>query len=244
MNYLSDLHTHTIISGHAYSTLLENVHFCSKKGIKILGTSEHGPNMPGAPHIWYFHNLRVLPRVIEDVIILKGCEANIIDANRNLDIDNYSASKLDYVIASLHEPCFQPKSKDENTNAILKVMDNYKEMEILGHLGNPNYQLDYEKIIKKALEKDIMIEINNSSLLGKSRKGSDVVCKEIALLCKKYGNKVILSSDSHFASYIGKFDLAIEMLNSIDMPKEQIMNNPDKLIFHLKNKGRLLDLNY
>lgn len=41
MNYLSDLHTHTIVSGHAYTTLMENINFCSKKGIKILGTSDH-----------------------------------------------------------------------------------------------------------------------------------------------------------------------------------------------------------
>ena len=41
MNYLSDLHTHTIVSGHAYTTLMENIDFCSKKGIKILGTSDH-----------------------------------------------------------------------------------------------------------------------------------------------------------------------------------------------------------
>lgn len=244
MNYSVDLHTHTIISGHAYSTLLENVNFCTKKGIKILGTSEHGPAMPGAPHIWYFHNLRVLPRTIDDVIILKGCEANIIDSNGNLDIKTTSSAQLDYLIASLHEACFPPKSKEENTNAVLKVMDNYKEIEILGHLGNPNYELDYKKILKKALEKDIMIEINNSSLLGKSRKGSDIICKEIALLCKKYGNKIILSSDAHFGSLIGNFDLAIKMLNSIDMPNYQIMNNPDNLIRHLKNKGRLLDLSY
>ena len=49
MKYLSDLHTHTIVSGHAYTTLLENIDYCSKNGIKILGTSEHGPAMPGAP---------------------------------------------------------------------------------------------------------------------------------------------------------------------------------------------------
>ena len=70
MNYLSDLHTHTIVSGHAYTTLMENIDYCKKNGIKILGTSEHAPSMPGAPHYWYFGNLKILPRVINDVIIL------------------------------------------------------------------------------------------------------------------------------------------------------------------------------
>ena len=30
MNYLSDLHTHTIVSGHAYTTLLENISYLKK----------------------------------------------------------------------------------------------------------------------------------------------------------------------------------------------------------------------
>lgn len=31
MKYLSDLHTHSIVSGHAYSTLLENINYCAEK---------------------------------------------------------------------------------------------------------------------------------------------------------------------------------------------------------------------
>ena len=113
MNFSSDLHTHTIVSGHAYSTLLENINFCAENNIKILGTSEHAPSMPGAPHKWYFANMRVLPRVINGVTILKGCEANIIDSEGNIDIDEHDTSNLDYLIASFHKPTFNPKSKEE-----------------------------------------------------------------------------------------------------------------------------------
>ena len=162
MNYLSDLHTHTIVSGHAYTTLMENIDYCSKNGIKILGTSEHAPTMPGAPHYWYFANLKVLPRVIKDVIILRGCEANITDIDGNIDLPFDGMKNLDYMIASFHEPIFTPKTLKENTQAILNVMDKYEKVEILGHLGNPNYELDYDAIIKKAHDKNIMIEINNS----------------------------------------------------------------------------------
>ena len=205
MNYLSDLHTHTIVSGHAYTTLMENIDFCSKKGIKILGTSDHGPTMPGSPHYWYFGNLKVVPRIINDVIILKGCEANILDVDGNIDIPNNAMKNLDYMIASFHEPVFEPKSLEENTNAI-------------------------------------MIEINNSSLSGGSRIGSNVNCEKVALLCKKHGTKVILTSDAHINLKICDFSKSIELLNKIEMPKELIMNEPDKLIAHLKSKGRLQDL--
>lgn len=243
MNYLSDLHTHTIVSGHAYTTLMENINYCSEKGIKILGTSEHAPSMPGAPHYWYFANLKILPRFINDVLILKGCEANILDVDGNIDLPEDGMKNLDYIIASFHEPVFAPnKSKEENTMAVLNVIDRFDKVEILGHLGNPNFELDYETIVKKAKSKDIMIEINNSSLLGSSRVGSDVNCKKIALLCKEYGTKVILSSDAHINTCIGNFSKGIELFKEINMPEELIMNDPDKLVAHFKNKGRLLDL--
>ena len=242
MKYLSDLHTHSIVSGHAYSTLLENINYCAEKGIKILGTSEHAPTMPGAPHYWYFGNMKVVPRVINGVTILRGCEANILDIDGSLDMTDESSRNLDYMIASFHEPGFKPKSKEENTEAILNVMDKYDKVEILGHLGNPNYELDYEAIVKKAKEKNIMIEINNSSLLGSSRVGSDVNCKKVALLCREIGTKVILTSDSHINTCIGVFNKGIELLEEIQMPKELVMNDPEKLIAHLKSKGRLSDL--
>ena len=242
MKYLSDLHTHSIVSGHAYSTLLENINYCAEKGIKILGTSEHAPTMPGAPHYWYFGNMKVVPRVINGVTILRGCEANILDIDGSLDMTDESSRNLDYMIASFHEPVFKPKSKEENTAAILNVMDKYDKVEILGHLGNPNYELDYEAIVKKAKEKNIMIEINNSSLLGSSRVGSDVNCKKVALLCREIGTKVILTSDSHIDTCIGVFNKGIELLEEIQMPKELVMNDPEKLIAHLKSKGRLSDL--
>ena len=242
MKYLSDLHTHSIVSGHAYTTLLENINYCAEKGIKVLGTSEHAPSMPGAPHYWYFGNLKVVPRVINGVTILKGCEANILDIEGSLDMSDEASKNLDYMIASFHEPVFKPRSKEENTLAILNVMDKYDKVEILGHLGNPNYQQNYETIIKKAKEKDIMIEINNSSLLGSSRIGSDVNCKKVALLCKEIGTKVILTSDAHINTCIGVFNKGIELLNEIQMPEELVMNDPEKLIAHLKSKGRLSDL--
>lgn len=233
INFSSDLHTHTVVSGHAYTTLLENIDFCSKNGIKVLGTSDHGPLMPGAPDVWYFGNLKVFPRVVDGVIVLKGCEANIIDTNGTLDIDELASSSLDYMIASLHEPIFLPKDIKENTMAIINTMDKNDKVKIIGHLGNPSYDLDYEAIIKKAKEKDIMIEINNSSIIGKSRFGSKPNCKRIAELCKKHSTRMILTSDSHVSFTIGKFDESIELLKSIDFPSELIMNDPNKLLNYL-----------
>lgn len=242
MNYLSDLHTHTIVSGHAFNTLTENINYCAEHGIKILGTSDHAPSMPGSPHQWYFGNLKILPRVINGVILLKGCEINIMDVQGNLDLTSHEYRNLDYLIASLHECCFAPSTKEENTMAVLNAIDNCDSIQILGHMGNPNYELDYEAIVKKAKEKNIIMEFNNTSLAGSSRPGSKKNCSELARLCNEIGTKVIMSSDAHYCTYIGQFDAIIEMFKEVGMNEELIMNDPEKLIAHLKSKGKVQDL--
>ena len=45
-----DLHTHTIVSGHAYCTLREMAKAASEKGLELLGITEHAPKMPGTCH--------------------------------------------------------------------------------------------------------------------------------------------------------------------------------------------------
>ena len=43
MKALIDLHTHTLVSGHAYSTIKENVEAANLAGLKYIGLSEHAP---------------------------------------------------------------------------------------------------------------------------------------------------------------------------------------------------------
>lgn len=241
MKYVVDVHTHTIVSGHAYTTLLENVKEAKAKGIKILGNTEHGPKMPGGPHLFHFGNIKVIPREIYGVTILRGCEANIMDFNGNLDIPDYIEERLDLIIASLHDVCIKPGTKEENTRAILGAMDN-PSVHIIGHSGNPAFPIFQEAMVKKALEKDVLIELNNSSLAG-SRKGSEDNCAMIAKLCKEYGVKVIIGSDAHTCFHIGEFDLVHKLLEEINMPEELIMNNDEfKLLKYLKKKGKLKEL--
>lgn len=238
MKYAIDIHTHTIASGHAYTTLLENAKYASEIGLEILGTTDHGPSMPGAQHYWHFGNLIVLPRELYGVTMLYGCEANIIDYDGNIDLPIEIQKNLDIVIASLHDPVMETnKSPDLNTAAFLKAMEN-PYVHIIGHSGNPKFPIYEEELVKKAKEKNILIEINNSSLI-RSRAGSEKSCTKIALLCKEYGVKIILNSDAHTCFHIGNFDVALKMLQQIDMPEELIINrSKTELLDFLKTKGK------
>lgn len=241
MKYVVDTHTHTIVSGHAYTTLLENVQEASNIGLKVLGTTEHGPSMQGAPDLMYFRNFKVIPRKLKGVILLNGCEANIIDFNGMIDIPDYIQKRLDIIIASLHDICIKPSTREENTKALLKVMEN-PYVDILGHIGNPSFPIYEEEVVKTAKEKNVLIEINNGSFI--SRKGSEKTCRKVATLCKEHNVNVILGTDSHFCSQIGRFPKAEEMLKDIGFPEELIMNtNEEKILKYLKKKGKLKNIN-
>ena len=240
MKYILDMHTHTIASGHAYTTLLENAKYASEIGLEILGTTDHGPSMPGAPHEWYFGNLKVLPRELYGVTLLYGCEANIMDYEGNIDLPVELQKNLDIMIASIHEPIMEATGNiDLNTSAFLKAMDN-PNVHIIGHAGNPRFPIYEEELVKKAKEKNILIEINNSSFI-RSRVGSEKTCARIARLCKEYGVKIILNSDAHSCFHIGNFDATIKVLQQIDMPEDLIINrSKTEFLNFLRSKGKNL----
>lgn len=225
MKAIVDMHTHTVASGHAYSTINENVKFAKQHGIKILGMSDHGPNMLGGPELYFFNNLKVIPKEIDGVRVLKGMEANILDAEGNLDkLDPRALPGLDYLIASLHTICMKPSTKEDNTNAILNAMDKEK-VKIIGHPDDGRYPLDYEPIVKKAKEKNILIEVNNSSLSPNTfRKGARENIKTYLELCKKYGVRIIMGTDAHICYDIGVFKYAEEVIEEANFPKELVIN--------------------
>ena len=53
MQYLIDLHTHTIASDHAYSTIMELVSQAKVKGMSLFAVTDHGPDVSDGPHPWH-----------------------------------------------------------------------------------------------------------------------------------------------------------------------------------------------
>ena len=72
MKLIADLHVHTLSSGHAYSTLEEYVAQAKKIRLAMIAITDHGSNMPGAPHYYHFSNMRMMPREIDGIKVLRG----------------------------------------------------------------------------------------------------------------------------------------------------------------------------
>ena len=229
MKYVLDAHTHTIASGHAYSTIMENAAYAAEAGLELLGITDHAPAMAGGTQPSYFLNFSTIPREISGVEIYMGAELNIMDYDGNIDLDEFYLQRMDYAIASLHPPCIPFGTMEENTNAVLKAMEN-PYVKILGHPGDPRYPIDCRAIVDKAVETETLIEINDASLIPNGfRKGSEVYIGEILKLCQKKNFPVILASDAHFATHIGKFDNALRIINEAGFPEELIINRSKEL---------------
>ena len=155
---VADLHVHTISSGHAFSTVAEIIQAAAQKGLEAVAITDHGPAMPGGPHRYHFGNLYVLPEKEQNVEVLRGVEANIIDRDGTVDLpDNYLRS-LDIVWAGLHYPCLTPGTRSKNTEALLNALEN-PYVDGIVHPGNPDFPIDEEAVVKAAHEKGKLLRL-------------------------------------------------------------------------------------
>lgn len=240
MKLLVDTHCHTTASGHAYSTIKEMAEYASEIGMKMIGMTDHGPSMPGGPHIYHFGNLRVIPEYISGVRVLKGVEANIISYEGAIDMPEAILQRLDLIIAGFHDICLVPGSVEENTRAVIGAMKN-PMVDIIAHPGNPLFPIDIEKVVDCAIETNTLIEINNSSF-GNARKGSEENCRSIVREAKKKGALMTTGSDSHICFHVGRLDKVQRLFDEIGIPEDLVVtSNPNKLIDFLSKKGRKIN---
>lgn len=238
MKAIVDLHTHTISSGHAFSTLRENVQGAKDNGLKIVGLSDHAVTMPGTAHPFYFHNMRVIKDEIDGIRVLKGIEANVIDYDGNVDVEEDVIEILDYMIASLHGPCIKAGTMEENTRALIKAMD-VPKVKVIGHPDDSRFPIDYEKLVLAAKEKNVAIEMNNSSLSPKSFRMNAVENYKVLLkLCKDHGVKIMLGSDAHIYYDVGRFDNCYKLLEEMDFPKDLVWNFSEEVLDYILSEKK------
>ena len=225
MKIVLDTHAHTLASGHAYNTIREMAKAAADKGLEAIALTDHAPDMPGSCHLFYFQNLRVVPRNQCGVKLFLGTEANILDENGSVDLPDSVLAEMDLVIASIHPPCSKgAKTKKDITNAYLAAMEN-PHIDIIGHPDDGRFMVDYEAIVKKAKETHTLLELNNSSLRpGGFRVNTRENDLEMLRLCKKYEVPISIGSDAHVDVDLAGFDLAMEVLKECEFPEELVVN--------------------
>ncbi len=223
MKIKTDLHCHSIVSNHAFSTIMENITYAASSGLEAIAITDHSPALGDAPHKFYYPSFVRLPDSVNGVRFLKGCEVNILNNEGELDLDNKILSTMDIVIASVHNPFYRDAREDgDNTDMYIKVLQN-PYVDILGHSGNPKCKFDIEKVLTKAKELGKFIEINENTFAARPQNVK--ICKQIALCAKRIGTYVVVNSDAHFCTNVGVLTNSIKMLEEIDFPEGLIANS-------------------
>jgi len=220
MQILIDTHVHSILSGHAYSTVMENARIAKEKGLEAFVHADHAPKMPLSLNDWGINIVFTFPEYMEGVRVYKGCEANILNFNGDVDLRESFGRKLDFCIASMHDVVIEPGSIEENTQAaVLALEKDY--IDVIGHPDRMWAPMDHETIVKKTAQLGKIIEINNHSFRDPAAAEN---CRKIVRLCKKYDVRITLASDAHIAYNVGNFEKAFPVVEQENFPEELIVN--------------------
>jgi len=256
-----DVHTHTLYSRHAYSTLEENVAAACARKLTLLGSTDHFSSMlfsdpESLKNYQFFTNQGKWPRVWKKVCLLRGCEADIVDLEGHLfgegllidrstvgdvldppiELGKYITGRLDYVIASIHGTSHTIGAGIlQTTQMYIKALE-HREVLFLGHPGRAGVAFDTDEVLKAAKEMHKMIEINEHSFDSEG----DVYqkCRSIAVRCAELGTQIIVSSDAHISCDIGIFTRVTAMLREIGFPEQLIANrSAESFLLALQESG-------
>ena len=221
-----DIHTHTVASGHAYGTIRENALAASQIGLTGLGMSDHAPGISGHCDPFHFSNLRAIPRQLYGVNIYYGCENNVTN-DGEMTLPEWIIKRLDYNIVGIHGTCYDDQGVEKNTENLIRCMAHPKTF-FVSHPDDSTWPVDYEKLVKAAVEYGVALEVNNSTFTA----GYRVNWKQNILtyldLCMKYRCSIFVGSDAHDPSRIGHFEKAVELLDEIGFDEDLIVNNSEE----------------
>jgi len=223
-----DLHCHSNWDGGADS-ILEMALAAQKMGYEYIGVSDHTKFL----RIEYGLNEKQLLQQSKEIKkinqkfkvqglkfkVLHGCEANIM-SDGSIDIKDEVLQQLDYVIGGVHSQ--MKMTKFEMTERIIKAMEN-PNVDIISHptgriiKRRDEYQIDFDKILKKAKETGTILEINSSPDRLDLK---DTNIKK----AKEMGIKMIINTDSHQKEQLCLIEFGIAQARRGWAEKKDIIN--------------------
>jgi putative hydrolase len=237
----ADYHTHTTYSD-GKGSIEDNVRAAVARGLKILAISDHGPQ-----HLTYGIKRKKYAEmrgIIDEmnakypmIQTLLGLEANIMDADGRLDVDEGMLRMADVLLAgyhfgslsgdlkgtsALHRLNFEgrlsrkaaERAKELNTSAMVKAMHNY-DIKILTHPGAKG-AIEIMPVAEAAIATHTALEINAN------RHGH--LTFEDLLMLRNSACLFAINSDAHRPEMIGRFEPAIERALRAKIPCNRIIN--------------------
>ncbi len=228
---LADLHTHTIASGHAFSTVKENVLTACEQDLKYIALTDH---------LYYpeerFARLNELARIEhssrliydERVWIIPGVEANLDHYISKREDRDRIMTACTWRLIGCHS-WFMNLNDASVKDRPAKFEESLHNKQLIkptafAHIerGFPNTDeatCALKEIVDIAVANDIFLEINEASIKRKH----DIMVSWIKY-AKEHNAKFCLGTDAHYCSEVGNFTKTLDLLDEIDLPKSRILN--------------------
>ena len=231
----TDLHTHSIASGHALNTVYELAIEAKNKEVSLLGIVEHGPLMEGAPHEGYFWVSNQLDELY-GVRLLLGVEANILNDRGEIDLkDEEIIKKQSLVLAGLHARTPYEKGDYDHTQSVVSAMRN-NFVHVISHPYRERFPINIEKVVEAACRTGTLLELNNQVFKNESSNQIFLEAyKKMVDLCRKYGHPLVIGSDAHVAKDVGNDKCVMAVKSEIGLLDDMVLNNnPEELLKWIK----------
>jgi len=219
-----DFHSHTKATDGTNS-IEELAEAAKKLGYEYFCISDHSQNARIARGLSeedmasHLKEIKAYAKKLKNFRLLAGSEVDILK-NGDLDYPDKLLKQMDIVIGAVHSGF--KSSMEEMTNRILKAMDN-ENLDILAHptgrLINARepYEVDLQKVFKKAAEKNIYLEID---ALPQRLDLKDIHIKA----AKEFGVKFVIDTDTHSLETLKYMDLGIATARRGWCEKKDIVN--------------------
>ncbi|MCG8571695.1 MAG: PHP domain-containing protein [Spirochaetes bacterium] len=229
-----DLHIHSINSGHAYGTFYDIVSESLTKKMKLIALTDHGPSLAGTSGPVHFHLGKRAPKKIEDLRILWGCEANLINGAGELDLDEYTIDKLDILLIGIHPfTQYQDLGKLGNTQALIQAIERYP-VNVLTHPLHQQFEYDWEPVWECAFSQNTLLELNLSYMIKYIHRDLEKF-KTMIEFVKKHNQKIIINSDAHFVHEIGDDTILQQYQAELRISDDLIFNDQLDKIYQWLN---------
>ena len=239
MQLWGDYHTHTSYS-HGRGTVADMVLAAKERGLKEVAITDHGPGHlfgVGIAHLGVVDRIKEEAKLWEDLTgirVLVGLEANIIDLDGHLDVDDNTMARLDILLAGLHNwvwPGNWPslwhfygkiplarrlrslKVRQTNTQALVKAVARHS----VAFITHPGLHMDIDtRLLARECQKyGTALEINTSH---------NHTTVEYIKVAASTGVDFVISSDAHDPRRVGDFAKGVELARGAGLRPERILN--------------------
>ena len=249
---IADLHTHTIFSKHGYSTIQENITAAQRMNLKYLAITDHIYNDGTKNEIKNeATRLKYMEKEInsnfeeQQVYVIGGAEFNIAQKLthkeklmklkwRPIGLHGFDLNIKLLSLSTLYQQ-FEKAAQNHNAFAHIERELHKVENKRHGDRLDDDIKTFLNEVVILAKKKDIILEVNESSIRNNNDGNAEKI-KYWIQTAKKNNCRIYFASDAHYSSRIGKFPLAIDLINTIEYSRELILNcNEDQIREIIKN---------